>query len=128
MPLKNIVRAFALMFATVLSASAGDPPTPGTTPLHAAVVSGGVAEVEVLLKAGADMDAKNPEGDTTLHAAARYNSSPAVLEVLLKAGADVYAKDANGMTALHYAAEKGHGGVAEALLKAGCNKDIQDTV
>jgi hypothetical protein len=32
------------------------------------------------------------------------------------------------MTALHYAAEKGHEGVAEALLKAGCSKDIQDTV
>ncbi len=33
-----------------------------------------------------------------------------------------------GRTALHLAAEEGHGGVAEALLKAGCNKDIQNTV
>jgi ankyrin repeat protein len=32
------------------------------------------------------------------------------------------------MTALHYAAWNGHGGVAEALLKAACNKDIRDTV
>ncbi len=30
-----------------------------------------------------------------------------------------------GRTALHYAAENGHGGVAEALLKAGCNKEMQ---
>jgi hypothetical protein len=34
----------------------------------------------------------------------------------------------NGWTALHLAAYYGHGGVAEALLKASCNKDIQDTV
>ena len=33
-----------------------------------------------------------------------------------------------GMTALHLAARYGHGGVAEALLKAGCKPDIQDTV
>ncbi len=33
-----------------------------------------------------------------------------------------------GFTALHYAAENGHGGVAEALLKAGCNADMQDEV
>jgi hypothetical protein len=39
----------------------------------------------------------------------------------------------NGKTALHTAAEchtekKGHVGVAEALLKAGCNKVMQDSV
>jgi ankyrin repeat protein len=34
----------------------------------------------------------------------------------------------SGRTALHFAAEFGHGGVAEALLKAGCNKDMQDSV
>jgi hypothetical protein len=34
----------------------------------------------------------------------------------------------DGRTALHEAARRGHGGVAEALLKAGCNKNMQDTV
>jgi hypothetical protein len=34
----------------------------------------------------------------------------------------------HGATALHVAALKGHGGVAEALLKAACNKDIQTKV
>ena len=33
-----------------------------------------------------------------------------------------------GRTALHWAAYNGHGGVAEALLKAGCNPLIVDTV
>ncbi len=39
-----------------------------------------------------------------------------------------YAHTQYGWTALHYAAKNGHGGVAEALLKAGCNIDMQDTV
>ena len=106
MPLKNIVRAFALMFATVLSASAGDPPTLGTTELHTAARSSGVAEVEGLLKAGADVNATSALGMTPLHFAAASNPSPSVLEVLLKAGADVNAKNTNGSTPLHWAAAK----------------------
>ena len=98
MPLKNIVRAFALMFATVLSASAGDPPTRGTTELHTAAGSSGVAEVEVLLKAGANVNAKLTDGSTPLYYAAQSNPSPAVLEVLLKAGADPRAIDIAGKT------------------------------
>jgi hypothetical protein len=34
----------------------------------------------------------------------------------------------DGSTALHLAAYNGHGGIAKALLKAGCNADIQDKV
>ncbi|MEI6130807.1 MAG: ankyrin repeat domain-containing protein, partial [Planctomycetota bacterium] len=36
-----------------------------------------------------DVNAKDEDGGTPLHAAAAHNPSPAVLEVLLKAGADV---------------------------------------
>jgi ankyrin repeat protein len=34
----------------------------------------------------------------------------------------------DGFTALHVAVVQGHRGMAEALLKAACNKDIQDKV
>ena len=130
MPLKNIARAFALMFATVLSASAGDPPTGslGTTELHAAARSSGVAEVEGLLKAGADVNAKNTDGSTPLHAAAEFNPSPSVLEVLLKAGADVNAKNTDGSTPLHMAAEFNPSpSVLEILLKASADPRALDT-
>jgi hypothetical protein len=39
-----------------------------------------------------------------------------------------HAHTQHGMNALYLAVVKGHVGVAEELLKAGCNKDIQDTV
>ena len=109
--LKNVVHALrrmfamsiALMFATVLSASAGDPPTLGTTELHTAAGSSGVAEVEVLLKDDAYVNAKDADGLTPLHSAASNNPSPAVLEVLLKAGADPRAINNKGKTPLDVA-------------------------
>ena len=56
-----------------------------------------------MLKAGADVNAKNTKGVTALHFAAGNNPSPAVLEVLLKAGADENAKDNEGNTPLDVA-------------------------
>jgi ankyrin repeat protein len=45
---------------------------------------------------------------------------------------DAYTRDfrqtEDGRTALHHAVSKGHKGVVEALLKSGCNTEIQDTV
>ena len=95
MSLKNIVHALrrtfaiaiALMFATVLAASAGDPPTLGTTELHTAAGSSGVAEVEVLLevllKAGADPRAIDKAGKTPLDVA-----KPEYRDILSKAMMD----------------------------------------
>ncbi len=45
----------------------------------------------------------------------------------IAAGQDVNARDEYGRTALHLAAKYGYGGIVEALLKAGCNADVQDT-
>ena len=53
--------------------------------------------LEVLLKAGADVNTKDKWGWTPLHWAARKDS-PAVLEVLIKAGADPRAIDIVGKT------------------------------
>ena len=66
--------------------------------LRAAASQGNLAEVERLLKAGADLNAKDKSGTTPLHLAAAKNSTPAVLEVLLKAGADPRAIDSDGKT------------------------------
>ena len=57
------------------------------TPLHYAAYMNASARVEVLLKAGANPNDKNNEGNTPLHYAAYMNAS-VTAEVLLKAGAN----------------------------------------
>ena len=73
----------------------------------------------LLLRVGADVNARMKGGATRLHVAA-CRESPRVVSILLKAGADVNAKDDNGRTPLHGAA----GGntnpeVISLLLEAG---------
>ena len=83
------------------------------------------AVLEVLLKAGADVNAKDTDGTTPLHSAARDKPSPAVLDFLLKA--DVNAKDADGNTPLHAAAAFNPSpAVLEILLKAGADVNAKD--
>ena len=58
----------------------------------------GVADVSRCLKAGARMNARNKDGATPLHRAARLSETPAVVTVLLDAGADPAARDKAGKT------------------------------
>jgi hypothetical protein len=68
----------------------------GGTPLHRAARHGQAAVAVALLAVGADKDAKDRNGLTALHWAAR--ESEAVARVLLAAGADKGAKDRDGDT------------------------------
>ena len=61
----------------------------GRTPLYAAVESGNVAMVEMLLEAGADPNARRERQDTPLFPAPNV----AIVELLLKHGADLHARD-----------------------------------
>ena len=93
------------------------------------MVANAVATAEVLLKAGADANAKTAEGLTPLHVAVGKNAfataevldryASATAEVLPQAGVDVNAKDNDGFTSLHHAAAANDFSRAEVLLKAG---------
>ena len=90
----------------------------GFTPLHLAATVNASATAEVLLKAGADANAKINDGLTPLHVAAYQNAS-ATAEVLPEAGVDVNAKGYLGVTPLHVAAVANASATAEVLGRYG---------
>ena len=77
----------------------------GATPLHMAGFSAKVANVQILLTAGAKVNARTDSGYTPLHYAA-LNSEESV-QALLAAGAKITARSVRGETPLHYAAKLG---------------------
>ena len=70
--------------------------------------------MNLLLQAGATVDAVGNNGWTALHLAA-YHGYIQVVEALLNAGADKAVKDKNGRTALDDAQRKNHPAVVKLL-------------
>jgi uncharacterized protein len=91
-------------------------------PLISAGYSGLIDTVKVLLKYGANPNAKLLDGDTALMAAAIQSGSKDVVKVLIAAGADVSYKNKRGKTAEMLARENGHADLAEFLREAGTHK------
>ena len=60
--------------------------------------------MQVLLEAGADLEARDGNGRTALHSASAAIEGREAVEFLLHAGADLEARDGSGRTALHIAA------------------------
>ena len=82
-------------------------PAPSGSPLHAAVVSGNVKEVQKLLGQGAAVDARDPLGRTPLMLAAMGTARPMV-EALINAGANAKLRDNAGLSAADHAVQAGH--------------------
>lgn len=81
---------------------------------------GNVAEIERLLKRGADVNAPLPDGATALQWAA-YHGDAKLTEKLLKAGADPRLANHNGATPLWLASARGDAAVVKALLAGGAD-------
>lgn len=84
--------------------------------------------ITTLLKAGADLEARDKNGKTVLMYAATFNN-PDMIAVLLKAGADVNARNTkrDGRTALMFAAEHDpNPEVISVLLKGGADAKAKD--
>ncbi len=98
----------------------------GETPLMVAVKKGNAPVVDVLLAAGAKVNAKNARGEDALTLAVRAREpNAAIVASLLKNGADANAADKNGTTLLMRAVQNNAPAVAEALLANGA--DVQAT-
>ena len=76
------------------------------TALCEAVKAGSVQCIDLLLKAGADVNFRGIDDKTALFEASKYNSVQC-MDLLLKAGAGVNTSDKCGETALFVAASKG---------------------
>jgi ankyrin repeat protein len=95
------------------------------TPLLEAVCTGDAVVVTLLLKAKADVSARDNRGATALHWASAQGSAQ-VVHALLKTGSDVSAMDNDQDTALHAAASKGHTLVICKLLANGADPSAKN--
>lgn len=86
-------------------ASGADPNITNAKPLFSAVSSGKRKTVELLLKQGANVDARDESGQTPLFLV----DDPGIAGVLIKAGADVNALNADGVSALKYLTDPNKG-------------------
>lgn len=79
----------------------------GYTPLHRACYGDHLKTVEVLLRAGADLEAGTLDGWRPLHSACRWNNAR-IVALLLAHGACVNAPSEGAQTPLHLAASHSH--------------------
>jgi uncharacterized protein len=130
MPLRPVAGIPATLIAALMVCGSGhaagvvvDPD--GTTPLHWAAHEGDAAKVDALIRAGADVNARNRFGSTPLYEAA-LEGHTGILRKLLKARADPDAANAGGMTALMIVSRTSDAEAVEALIKAGANVNARE--
>lgn len=99
----------------------------GMTALHWAAQRGDFEIAQLLIAAGANLQAGTRIGHyTALHLASRTGSAP-VVEALLKAGSEVNATTTNsGATPLHLAAESGNAEVIGLLTEHGADLNVRE--
>ncbi|XP_058516831.1 ankyrin repeat domain-containing protein 6 isoform X5 [Ochotona princeps] len=92
----------------------------GRTPLHLAANKGHLSVVQILLKAGCDLDVQDDGDQTALHRAAVVGNTE-VIAALIQEGCALDRQDKDGNTALHEASWHGFSQSAKLLIKAGAN-------
>ena len=92
----------ALIMVNILSCTGNS-----TGTLIDAACEGNVEKVQILLKEGADVNAKADNGATSLHRASNFGHLD-VVEILFANDADVNAIIEGGYTALHFVSIEGH--------------------
>lgn len=96
-----------------------------TTPFIKAVKTGNIAEAELLIKNGADINKKNWRGITPLIEAAIWDKR-AMVELFLSKGADALAYDDAGYTALSHAVANGNKKeILDLLIQAQDNEALK---
>lgn len=106
-----------------VNAAQGD----GMTALHWAAYRGETEMVDVLIYAGANLEAKTRVADYTPLLIAARTGHGEVVEHLVEAGANALAETTTGVTALHFASAAGHVGSIRALVAAGADVEVRES-
>lgn len=93
--------------------------------MHYAALRGETKSIEMMLKLGADVNARDVQGKTPLHDACIKGHSETV-RLLLDHGANIGARDKNGVTPLHDAALGGAPVVVKLLLDRKADAQARD--
>lgn len=108
----DAIAAFLIERGSDVRAASKNPMT--VQPLHSAAAVGASSVVELLLRAGADPNARQQGGFVPLHAAAQ-NADERSVRALLAHGAHPRRANDEGRTPADVAREKGHAAIAEMI-------------
>ena len=102
------------------------PQADGTSPLHWAAYHDDAATIDLLIRAGANVNAATDAGITPLWVACSANTSAPTVRRLLDAGANANLAPNTGETALMWCARSGAHEAVRALLSSGATVDARE--
>ena len=98
----------------------------GHTPLMLATLEGCHEPARLLIKAGADVDAKSLDYNTSVLMMAALKGYPEIVRMLLERNPQLNVRNKSGYTALMLAAKGGYADIVRMLLNAGADKSVRD--
>jgi ankyrin repeat protein len=95
------------------------------TPMEAAVQYGDTEVIYMLVKAGANLDARNSKGESLLHIAIAHKNE-AIILYMATLMPDLNCRDDMGRTALHFAVNNTSKKVITEMIRLGCDPNLLD--
>lgn len=94
--------------------------------LHAAIYVRDYEAIQQHIKAGSDINIKEPSRESTPLITAVFLNEPKAVKLLMDAGADLNYKNQDGSTALHTAAVFGRREIADLLINGNADLNIKN--